>query len=191
MTDRDPALTRAALQAYLDEVFPQMAGRARVETVAAYRLEAVGLVREADLRPGGTVSGPAMFALADWTFYAAVLSMIGREPLTVTTNLSIDFMRKPEPKPMRAEARLLKLGRTLAVGDVTLFSPGVSGPIAHANVTYAIPPRPSEPSSASPDARPAAAGWRADWPRFAAPIETRGLPDKPRPRPPRPLRRGR
>ena len=82
-----------------------------------------------------------MFMLADCAFYVAVLAMIGREPLTVTTNLSINFLRKPARTDMLGEARILKLGRRLAVGDVTLTSEGDPRPVAHASVTYAIPDR--------------------------------------------------
>jgi uncharacterized protein (TIGR00369 family) len=96
---------------------------------------------EADLRPGGTVSGPAMFTLADCAYYMATLALIGREALTVTTNAAIDFMRKPGPGDLLAEARVLKLGRTLSVGDVLIFSEGVAEPVARASLTYSIPPR--------------------------------------------------
>jgi uncharacterized protein (TIGR00369 family) len=82
-----------------------------------------------------------MFALADCAYYMATLALIGREALTVTTNCSIDFMRKPGPGDLIAEARVLKLGRTLSVGDVLIFSPGVEGVIARASLTYSIPPR--------------------------------------------------
>lgn len=138
---RAPVMTAPELNAYLDEVFPQQRGRFRIETVEAMRVEVAMSPVEADLRPGGTVSGPTLFALADCAFYAAVLAMIGREPMTVTTNLAINFMRKPEPRDLRCEARILKLGRTLAVGDVTIWCEGVAGAVAHASVTYAIPPR--------------------------------------------------
>lgn len=136
-----PVMTAAELNAYLDEVFPQQRGRFRIETVAPMRVLVSMRPVEADLRPGGTVSGPTLFALADCAFYAAVLAMIGRQPMTVTTNLSINFMRKPEPRALSCEARILKLGRTLAVGDATILCEGVAGPVAHASVTYAIPPR--------------------------------------------------
>ena len=93
----------------------------------------------ADLRPGGTVSGPAMFALADCAYYMATLALVGREALTVTTSAAIDFMRKPAPGGLVAEARVLKLGRSLSVGDVLIFSEGVEGPVARASLTYSIP----------------------------------------------------
>ena len=81
-----------------------------------------------------------MFALADCAFYMATLALVGREALTVTTSAAIDFMRKPAPGGLVAEARVLKLGRSLSVGDVLIFSEGVEGPVARASLTYSIPP---------------------------------------------------
>jgi uncharacterized protein (TIGR00369 family) len=129
------------MQAYLAEIFPQLGHRFEI-----LRLEPhFALVRMrtdvADLRPGGTVSGPAIFTLADCSYYIATLAMIGREALTVTTNCAIDFMRKPGPGALTAEARVLKLGRSLSVGDVLIRSAGVDGPVARASLTYSIPPR--------------------------------------------------
>ncbi|MFO7856012.1 MAG: PaaI family thioesterase [Paracoccaceae bacterium] len=138
---RRTVLSAEDLAGFLDEVFPQVTGRFRIEAVGPMRARVRLLVTEADLRPGGTVSGPAIFTLADCAFYVAVLAMIGREALTVTTSLSINFMRKPQPRDLVCDARILKLGRTLAVGDCTIASHGVEGPVAHAAVTYAIPPR--------------------------------------------------
>ncbi len=91
------------------------------------------------LRPGGTISGPAMFALADIAMYAAVLAMIGTRPLAVTTNLSINFLRKPRAVDMIAEATILKLGKRLAVGEIGLRSDGDEELAAHATSTYSIP----------------------------------------------------
>lgn len=136
-----PVLTAEELATFLDEVFPQVRGDFAIEALEAMRARVRMPVADKHLRPGGTVSGPSMFALADMAFYMATLAMIGREPLTVTTNLNINFMRKPASTDMIAEARILKLGRTLAVGDVTLFSQGQAAPVAHATCTYAIPPR--------------------------------------------------
>jgi len=99
-------------------------------------------VDDRHLRPGGTVSGPSMFALADCAFYAATLAMIGREALTVTTSLTINFLAKPPAADLVCEARILRLGRVLSVGEATIWSVGRDdGPVAHAAVTYAIPPR--------------------------------------------------
>lgn len=94
------------------------------------------------LRPGGTVSGPVMMALADASMYALVLSRVGPVELAVTTNLNINFLRKPQPGDVLAFARMLKLGKRLAVGDVILYSDGESpeSAVAHVTSTYSIPP---------------------------------------------------
>ncbi|CAN0597257.1 MAG: PaaI family thioesterase [Alphaproteobacteria bacterium] len=91
-------------------------------------------------RPGGTISGPAMMALTDYGMYAAVLGAIGNVALAVTTNLNINFLRKPEPVDMIAECRVLKLGKRLAVIEVSLYSEGLDEMVAHATGTYSIPP---------------------------------------------------
>lgn len=128
-----------ALTAFLAAEFPQAADYA-VERVAPEGVVLRLRVAEAHLRPGGTVSGPAMFGLADVAFYLAILSRIGPVALAVTTNASIDFMRKPAAGcDLLAEARLLKLGRQLAVGDVLIRSEGLADPVARAGMTYAIP----------------------------------------------------
>ncbi len=93
------------------------------------------------LRPGGTVSGPAMFMIADTAFYVAVLASVGPEALAVTTQMSINFLRKPPAADLIAECRLMKLGRRLAVGEVTVFSDGQDEPVAHATGAYSIPPK--------------------------------------------------
>lgn len=95
---------------------------------------------ERHVRPGGTVSGPAQMALADFAFYAALLGAIGPVPLAVTTNLSINFLRRPAPGAMIAEAKLLKLGKRLAVGEVMLHANGSDAPVTHVTGTYSIPP---------------------------------------------------
>ena len=98
-------------------------------------------VSEHHLRPGGTVSGPSMFSLADVSVYAHIMARIGARPLIVTTNCSIDFMRKPTSGvDLIAECTLLKLGKILAVADVHLMSEGSPERVAHASLTYAIPP---------------------------------------------------
>lgn len=130
----------AALQDFLAEQFPQVAHDYVVERVAPMEAEVRLKVGEHNLRPGGTVSGPAMFALADVSVYLAILAMIGPVALAVTTNCSIDFMRKPAAGvDLRAKARLLKLGRALAVGDVLMYS-AAHEPVTRATLTYSIPP---------------------------------------------------
>ncbi len=136
-----PVLTAEEVAAFSDEVFPQQAGVYRIASVAPMAAVVTQAIDERHLRPGGTISGPTMFAIADYVFYIAVLAMIGREPLTVTTTLTINFLRKPPVADLRAEARILKLGRTLATGDVLVFSAGVPDPVAHAVVSYAVPPK--------------------------------------------------
>ncbi len=134
----EPKLSAAELNAFLAEVMPQAAigrvykveetrhGFARVRMHFSDRL----------LRPGGTISGPSMFALADMAMYAAVLASIGPAALAVTTNLNINFLRKPGQRDMLGEARLLKLGRRLAVGDIALHSDEETELVAHATATY-------------------------------------------------------
>lgn len=129
------------MHAYLAEVFPQLGPRFEVRELRPGFVDVRMATAGADLRPGGTVSGPTIFALADCAFYIATLALIGRRALTVTTNCSIDFLRKPLPGELRAEARVLKLGRSLSVGDVLVFSGGHDGPVARAGLTYSIPPR--------------------------------------------------
>lgn len=129
------------LRAYLVDIFPQVWSR------GDYTIEDVGhmsatvrLRHHPDhLRPGGTISGPAMFALSDLALYVAILHEIGRVKLAVTTNMSINFLRRPEPNDLIATARLMKLGRRLAVGEVALYSPGQADMVAHATGTYSIP----------------------------------------------------
>jgi uncharacterized protein (TIGR00369 family) len=130
------------LMAFLEREFPQVLGEFAIEEVGEMRVRTRLLVGERHLRPGGTVSGPSIFALADVSVYLAVLAMIGPEGLAVTTNCSIDFMRKPAARTdLIADCRLLKLGRVLAVGDVLVRSDGMDDPVARASLTYSIPPR--------------------------------------------------
>ncbi|RCW82142.1 PaaI family thioesterase [Paracoccus lutimaris] len=136
------AMDCATLNGFLDRVFPQISDQVRVESVDAQMLVARLRVDDRHLRPGGTVSGPAMFALADVTIYLAILARIGEVALAVTTNASVDFMRKPEAgRDLLAECRILKLGRVLAVGDVLIRSDGVDQPVARCSMTYSIPPK--------------------------------------------------
>jgi len=97
--------------------------------------------REDFIRPGGTVSGPLLMALADLAMFAVVLSAVGKVEMAVTTNLNINFLRKPAPVDVIAVARMLKLGKRLAVGEVELFSDGDPDMVAHVTATYSIPPR--------------------------------------------------
>ena len=136
-------MTREEVEAFLDREFPQIRGQGR------YVVEAVGPLsarvrlgfEERHLRPGGTLSGPAMMALADLSLYVAILASIGPVGLAVTTNLSFNFLRKPARADLVADCRLLKLGRRLAVGEVGLRSESVPDLVCHATGTYSIPDR--------------------------------------------------
>lgn len=130
------------LEVFLHEAFPQVARDFRVEAVEPNEITIRLQVGDRHLRPGGTISGPSMFALADVSVYLAILSMIGPKALAVTTNCSIDFMRKPAAGvDMIAKAKLLKLGRVLAVGEVLIHSEGMIDPVARASLTYSLPPK--------------------------------------------------
>jgi uncharacterized protein (TIGR00369 family) len=138
-----PPFTLEELRAYLVEIFPQVWAR------GDYAIEEVGPMTAAvrlnyhpdHLRPGGTISGPSMFALCDLALYVAILHEIGRVKLAVTTNVSINFLRRPAPKDLIGRASLMKLGKRLAVGEVALYSPGDDAMVAHATGTYSIPAR--------------------------------------------------
>lgn len=112
----------------------------RAETIG-HGTATVRMPFDADfVRPGGTISGPALMALTDYGMYAALMGAIGRVEMAVTTNLNINFLRKPAATDVLAVCRVIKLGRTLAVLDVMLYSDGDDRPVAHATGTYAIPP---------------------------------------------------
>ena len=133
-------MTKQDLTEFLADVFDQVADDFTIENLAPNYARIRLNVGEKHLRPGGTVSGPSMFALADCAVYMAVLAMIGPKALAVTTNASMDFMRKPAANTdLIAETRILKLGKRLAVGDVLIFSEGLDKPVAHSTMTYSIP----------------------------------------------------
>ncbi len=136
-----PKMTIAEMHSFLEKQFPQAHGKFEVTDLSAMTAAVTMKVTDADLRPGGTISGPSMFALADISFYIATLAMIGPQALTVTTNCNINFMRKPELGDLMAKVRILKLGRSLSVGDVELFSGVDKKTVAHASMTYSIPPK--------------------------------------------------
>lgn len=126
---------------YLEEVFPQVRAEYHIDHLDEDLLTMRLKVADRHLRPGGTVSGPAMFGLADCAVYAAVLARVGRKALAVTTNSSMDFMRKPAAATdLIAHCRILKMGKVLAVGDVLIHSEGLADPVARATLTYSIPP---------------------------------------------------
>jgi uncharacterized protein (TIGR00369 family) len=137
-----PKLTRKELVELLSAEFPDM-----FHATSGYTIDEVwhGGCRlrrhysDRSLRPGGTLSGATMMALADFAMYVAVLSAIGWVPLTVTTNLTINFLKKPAARGLIAEARLIKLGKRLAVGEIGIRSQDEDDLVAHVTSTYSIP----------------------------------------------------
>lgn len=137
----DCVMSVAALADFLRVEFPQLAGDFAVEALTPDGIAVRLRVGPRHLRPGGTVSGPSIFALADVAVYLALLARIGPVALAVTTGSSIDFLRKPPAgQDLLARARLLKLGRVLAVGDVLVCPAEGGAPVARASLTYSIPP---------------------------------------------------
>jgi uncharacterized protein (TIGR00369 family) len=137
-----PALNAEQIAELLLEVFPQTfypGCGLSLERIAYGDVRVRREFHEDHLRPGGTISGPTMMELADFAMYVAVYSAIGRQPLAVTTNLNINFLRKPEPNDLIADAKLMKVGKRLAVGEVTIYSEGINEPVAHVTSTYSIP----------------------------------------------------
>ena len=131
--------TKAEIASFLAAEFPQT--KCTVQAVGGLAATVRHEIGVAELRPGGTVSGPVLMAVADVALYVAILGEIGIKPLTVTTNLSINFMRKPSAEAaIIGVCKLLKLGRSLVVGEVNLFSEGRADPVAHVVGTYSIPP---------------------------------------------------
>ena len=137
-------LDRDEMEAFIDEVFPEInyGGRTKIiERVGAGHCTVRLKYDKRYLRPGGTMSGPSMMELADFALYVAVLSVVGKVELAVTTQLSINFLSKPEKADLIAQTRLLKAGKRLCVGEVTIVSEGQEAPVAHVTGTYSVPPR--------------------------------------------------
>jgi uncharacterized protein (TIGR00369 family) len=130
-------LTAEVLQNFLDEVFPN--NQMEIVSVSEENVTVKQRITARHLRPGGTVAGPVLMGLADASVYLALLSKIGLIALAVTTNFNINFLRKPEEKDVIAVASILKLGKRLAIGEITMYSEGNSEPVAHATCTYSIP----------------------------------------------------
>jgi len=134
-------VTREQIQELLREYQLDHEGHIGIEAVGKKSARVRFRVARKHLRPGDTVSGPTLMALADVAMYAALLGEIGLVPLAVTTNLNINFLRKPAQKDVIGEAKLLKVGKQLAVGEVFVYSEGDPEPVAHVTCTYSIPPR--------------------------------------------------
>ena len=139
---RAPAMTAQEIEDLLLREFPQAFYEGcglQLERVEYGQIRVRREFHEDHLRPGGTISGPTMMELADFAMYVAVFSAIGPQALAVTTNLSINFLRKPAQADILADAKLLKVGKRLVVGEVTIFSAGLEDPVAHATATYSVP----------------------------------------------------
>src|SRR5690348_18495658 len=144
---QSPALSAEEIAQLLSKEFPQAfypGCGLTLERVEYGNVRVRKAFHEDHLRPGGTISGPTMMELADFAMYVAVFSAIGPQPLAVTTNLNINFLRKPAPADLIAHARLMKVGKRLAVGEVNLYSAGMEEPVAHVTSTYSIPARSEE-----------------------------------------------
>lgn len=143
-TKPPPKLDAAAMEAFLEREFPQVFGAGKTFLVEAVEHRFARMRCRYDprqLRPGGTISGPTMMTLADTGLYVAILASIGPVALAVTTNLNINFLRKPDQRDLIATCRLIKLGKRLAVGEVSIWSEGEPDDlVAHATGTYSIPP---------------------------------------------------
>ena len=134
-----PLMSKIDRENFLEKGYPQVSNNFKILNTKPNSLSMLMHISDEHLRPGGTVSGPTMFLLADVSFYLATLSIIGPKSLTVTTNCSINFLRKPNISDLISESRVLKIGKTLSVGDVLIYSKGIKEPVAHASLTYSIP----------------------------------------------------
>jgi uncharacterized protein (TIGR00369 family) len=142
-------MTPDEIKDFMKKAFPQ----ARIPTELEELRESFVRIRfgvtDRHLRPGGTVSGPVLMTIADTAMYYLLLGMIGPVALALTTSLNINFLRAPKRADVIAEAEMLKLGKRLAVGQVMIYSDGSDDLVAHATVTYSIPPdtmRSAQPS---------------------------------------------
>ncbi|MCL7997512.1 PaaI family thioesterase [Brucella sp. 21LCYQ03] len=140
-TSLTPVMSLEDLRAFMKREFPQLDESFEIVSIDAGSATMHLHADDQHLRPGGTVSGPSLFALADVAAYAAILGHIGPVALAVTTNLNINFLRKANPGTVEAIARILKLGKRLAVLDISMTSSETGELIAHATATYSIPPR--------------------------------------------------
>lgn len=132
--------TLEQIQAFMASEFPQSKGM--VESVGNQSARVRHTIGFDELRPGGTVSGPVLMTVADLALYVAILGEIGIVPLAVTTSLTINFLRKPLPeRDIIGVCKLMKVGKSLVIGNVSLYSDGIPEPVAYVVGTYSIPPR--------------------------------------------------
>ena len=131
------------IEALIDQRFPQIHAGGRlltIEEVGPRHARVRMAIHDRHIRSGGTVSGPSMFTLADFSVYVAIIAARGEAGIdAVTTNLNINFLAKPEPRDLVSTVRLIRLGRRLAVGEAELYSDGAPDMVAHAIATYALP----------------------------------------------------
>lgn len=140
INELQPVMSTAEVQAFMEREFPQVSGDYTVDAVGPMSARLRLVPGDRHLRPGGTISGPTMFSLADCAVYLAIIAHVGEEALAVTTSASIDFMRKPVAGvPLLADVTLLKLGRGLAVGDAAIRTEGRDDLLARATLTYSRP----------------------------------------------------
>ena len=132
-------MSKRELELFMKKEFSQVSKNFKILDLDLGSISMKMNVLHEHLRPGDTISGPTMFLLADISFYLATLSLIGPKSLTVTTNCSINFLRKPKKHDLTSKARVLKIGKTLSVGDVLIYSLDKTKPVAHASLTYSIP----------------------------------------------------
>jgi len=142
-----PVMTPEELHQFLKEHFPQAPPGLVVESLDDTTIRVRLPTHERHLRPGGTISGPTLMGLTDCAFYLLLLGRLGPVAMAVTTNLNITFMRKPELADLVCEGRLMKLGKSLAMGDVTIWTEGRDEPVAHATLTYSLPRRETDQGS--------------------------------------------
>ncbi|WP_139852524.1 PaaI family thioesterase [Acinetobacter pullicarnis] len=134
--------TQAEIQQFLQREFPQSLEHCVIEDVVSMGATLRHKISLDQLRPGGTVSGPTMMTLADFALYVAILGEIGLVALAVTTNMNINFLRKPAGgQDIRGVCKLMKVGKTLIVGEVWIYSVDSPDPVAHVTASYSIPPR--------------------------------------------------
>jgi acyl-coenzyme A thioesterase PaaI-like protein len=137
-SDAPNVVTHDELAHFMATEFPQ--SKCTLEALGAMTATVRHKIGQDELRPGGTVSGPVLMEVADVALYAAILGQIGIVPLTVTTSLNINFLRKPSAdRDILGVCKLLKVGKSLAIGEVSLYSEGMTDPVAHAVGTYSIP----------------------------------------------------
>lgn len=133
-------LAKEQIISFLAQEFPQALEKTSIVEITPKGAELLYGVDQSDLRPGQTVSGPTLMLVADFALYVAILGDLGLVAMAVTTNMTINFFRKPNGMlNIKAVCKLIKVGKTLVTGEVWLYSVGDDEPVAHVIGTYAIP----------------------------------------------------